>query len=239
MQIRGMLAVAVLVAVSALAAPAQDWNTGVYAELNGGAVMVGDVNDVAAEVTGERSVDASLPTLGRDWEFTLGAGGAVGIGYDFGAIRLDGGLSYLSTGIKISRNNKLQKDNNKDTFTMLAATGNAWYDISTGTPWTLYLGGGFGTANLSIRLVDIEVKDVPDTPNYDFATWSLAFQAGAGIGLAIGDFMVIDLGYRLLGSIDPKLTKSGTIAGNEFEWPLEPGTLLAHRVGLGLRVTFL
>ena len=237
MRIRALLAVGVLVVVPSLAAFAQAWNTGVYLELNGGAFLVGEANDVASEVVGDAGDD--LPRLGRDWEFTLGAGGAAGIGYDFGAIRLEGGLSYLSTGIKISRGGELEEDNNKDTFTVLGATGNAWYDIDTGSPWTLYLGGGFGTANLGIHLVDIEVADIPDTPDYTFSTWSLAFQAGAGIGYTIADFMVIDLGYRLLGAIDPKLVKSGSIGGADFEWPLEPGTLLTHRLGLGLRIIFL
>ena len=239
MRIRALLATAVLVAVPSLAASAQAWNTGVYAELNGGALMVGEANDVAAVVTGERSVENRLPKLGMDWEFTLGVGGAAGIGYDFGAIRLDGGVSYLSTGIMIKRGSELEEDANKDTFTLLAATGNAWYDIDTGSPWTLYFGGGFGTANLGIHLVDIEVQDVSDTPDYTFSTWSLAFQAGAGIGYTIADFMVIDLGYRLLGSIDPKLVKSGSIDGRNFEWPLEPGTLLTHRIGIGMRIIFL
>ena len=236
MRIRALLAAAVLVAVPSLAAFAQAWNTGVYVELNGGAVLVGEANDVASEVVGD--VRGDLPELGRDWEFTLGAGGAAGIGYDFGAIRLEGGLSYLSTGIKISRGGKLEEDN-KDSFTVLAATGNAWYDIDTGSPWTLYLGGGFGTANLGIHLVDVTVENVTEKPDYTFSTWSLAFQAGAGIGYTIADFMVIDLGYRLLGSIDPKLVKSGSIGGSDFEWPLEPGTLLTHRLGLGLRIIFL
>ena len=154
-------------------------------------------------------------------------------------IRLDGAVSYLSTGIRISRDEKLEEDANEDSFTVLAATGNAWYDIDTGSPWTLYFGGGFGTARLGIELVDIEVKGVTDTPDYTFSTWALAFQAGAGIGYTIGDFMVIDLGYRLLGAIDPELVKSGSIDGKNFEWPLEPGTLLTHRIGLGLRIIFL
>ena len=240
MRIRALLGVAVLVAVPSLGAFAQAWNTGVYAELNGGALMVGEANDVAAEVTGKPSVADSLPELGRDWEFTLGAGGAASIGYDFGVIRLDGAVSYLSTGIRISREGDVQEDNNKDSFTMLAATGNAWYDIDTGSPWTLYFGGGFGTTNLGIELVDIKVQDVSDRPDYTFSTWSLAFQGGAGIGYTIGDFMVIDLGYRLLGAIDPELVKSGSLAGKgDFEWPLEPGTLLTHRLGLGLRIIFL
>ena len=242
MRIRALL-VATVLAAGLAAAPcpaafAQSWNTGVYVELNGGAVLVGEANDVASEVVGD-DARADLPALGRDWEFTLGAGGAAGIGYDFGAIRLEGGLSYLSTGIRISRNRKLEEDDNKDTFTVLAATGNAWYDIDTGSPWALYFGGGFGTANLGIHLVDIKVADIRDTPDYTFSTWSLAFQAGAGIGYTIADFMVIDLGYRLLGSIDPKLVKSGSIGGSNFEWPLEPGTLLTHRLGLGVRIIFL
>lgn len=239
MRIRALLVASALVAVPPLAAFAQAWNTGVYAELNGGAVMVGEANDVEAVVTGEQAIEGRLPGLGRDWDFTLGAGGAAGIGYDFGAIRLDGAVSYLSTGILIKRGGELEEDDNEDTFTMLAATGNAWYDIDTGSPWTIYFGGGFGTANLGIHLVDIEVKNVEDTPDYTFDTWSLAFQAGAGIGYTIADFMVIDLGYRLLGAIDPKLVKSGSIEGKNFEWPLEPGTLLTHRLGIGLRFIFL
>ena len=238
MRIRALLGMAVLVAVPSFPAFAQVWNTGVYAVLDGGAVMVGEANDVAAEVVGDAR-DA-LPKLGRDWEFTLGAGGAAGIGYDFGVIRLDGGVTYLSTGIRISRKGILDEDANEDTFTLLAATGNAWYDIDTGSPWTLYFGGGFGTANLGIHLVDIDVVGETDDPDYTFSTWSLAFQAGAGIGYTIADFMVIDLGYRLLGAIDPELVKLGSLTdkGN-FRWPLEPGTLLTHRIGIGMRIIFL
>ena len=239
MRIRALLGMAVLVAVPSLPAFAQVWNTGVYAELNGGAVMVGEANDVAAEVVGDAG-DA-LPKLGRDWEFTLGAGGAAGIGYDFGVIRLDGGVTYLSTGIRISRKGILDEDANEDTFTLLAATGNAWYDIDTGSPWTLYFGGGFGTANLGIDLVDIEgrgrIRRLPTTP-FPLGRWRS--RRGAGIGYTIADFMVIDLGYRLLGAIDPKLVKSGSLTGKgDFEWPLEPGTLLTHRIGIGMRIIFL
>ena len=57
MRIRTLLGVAVLVAVPSLAAFAQAWNTGVYAELNGGAVMVGEANDVTPDVTGETSLE--------------------------------------------------------------------------------------------------------------------------------------------------------------------------------------
>ena len=80
MRIRALLGMAVLVAVPSLPAFAQVWNTGVYAVLDGGAVMVGEANDVAAEVvTGEASlIGDALPKLGRDWEFTLGAGGRRG-----------------------------------------------------------------------------------------------------------------------------------------------------------------
>ena len=239
MRIRALLGMAVLVAVPSLPAFAQVWNTGVYAVLDGGAVMVGQASDVEAVVTGDKSLAEKLPKLGKDWEFALGLGGAAGVGYDFGVIRLDGAVSYVSTGIAISRNGKVNEEANEDTFTLLAATGNAWYDIDTGSPWALYFGGGFGAANLGIHLVDIDVKDEVGDPDYTFSTLSLAFLAGAGIGYTIADFMVIDLGYRLLGSIDPQLAKSGSIDGKDFRWPLEPGTLLTHRIGIGMRIIFL
>ena len=237
MRIPALLCAAILLTVPALATFAQDWNTGVYAELNGGAVLVGDAKDVASDIVGEGGSVADLPELGKDWQFDLGIGGALGIGYDFGAIRLDGAVSYLSNGISITRaGREVNEATNKDAFTMLAVTGNAWYDIGTGTGWTLYLGGGFGTAKLGIHLVDIE--QAPGKPDYDFSTWSLAFQGGAGIGYHVADVMVIDIGYRLLGAIDPELVKSGSVDGQDFKWPLKPGTLLTHRVGLGMRIIF-
>ena len=233
MRIPALLCAAVLLTVPSLATRADVWNTGVYAELNGGAVMVGDAKDVADDVMGE----AALPDLGPDWQFGLGLGGAAGVGYDFGVIRLEGEFSFLSNGISITRDGaEVDEATNEDAFTMLAVTGNAWYDVGTGTGWTLYFGGGFGAANLGIHLVDIKA---PEAPDYDFSTWSLAFQAGAGIGYHIADFMVIDLGYRLLGAIDPTLVKSGTVERASFTWTLEPGTLLTHRIGIGMRIIFL
>ena len=233
LRIGALLGTAVVLAVPSQGAHADAWNTGVYAELNGGAVMVGNPNDVSDDVIG----DAGLPDLGPEWTFGLGLGGAFAIGFDFGAIRLEGGVSYLSDSVAITRDKvEVDEATNEDALTMLAATGNAWYDISAGSGWTLYFGGGFGTANIGIHLVDIDVEEAPD---YDFSTWSLAFQAGAGIGYHVADFMVIDLGYRLLGAIDPTLVKKGSVGGESFTWTLEPGTLLAHRVGIGMRVIFL
>ena len=227
-----------LLAGPTLTAVAQDWSTGVYASINGGAFMVSDAQDIAAEVTAAAAlVKESLPSLGKDWKFGIGGGGAVGVGNDFGAIRLDGELSYLTSGISITRDGKLEEKTNKDSFTLLAVTGNTWFDIGTGTGWTLYLGGGFGAAHPAITLVDI--KEVKEAPDYTFEAWSLAFQAGAGIGYHVADFMVIDLGYRLLGAVDPKLEKSSSIDEKRFTWTLTPGTLLTHRVGIGLRVIFL
>ena len=234
---RALLWTAVLVVVPALTTSADEWNTGVYVSLRGGAFLVGNAKDVAADLTADASLEERLPTLGKDWEFGVGGGGTAGVGNDFGAIRLDGEMTYLTSGVSISRNGKLDVKTNKDSFTVLAFTGNAWYDIGTGSGWTFYVGGGFGTANLGINLLNI--KEATGAPDYTFAGWSLAFQAGAGIGYHVADVVVIDLGYRLLGAIDPTLVKSGVVEGESFTWPVKPGTLLTHRLSLGLRVLFL
>ncbi len=223
----------------ALATLAQSWGTGAYVALDGGAVLVGEANDVASSLVAAEKVAERLPMLGRDWDFGFGFGGSVGVGYDFGLVRLDGAITYHSTGISINRDGQDRGEDNEDRFSVLAATANTWLDLDTGTAWTLYFGGGFGAANPTINLVDVKIEELAEEPDYDFSTWSLAFQAGAGVGYHVADFLVIDLTYRLLGAIDPKLVKSGSLDDEAFEWPLEPGTLLTHRIGLSLRVIFL
>ena len=97
MRIRTLLGMAVLVAVPSLPAFAQVWNTGVYAVLerrsgHGRSRRV----MYKPKVTGDDSPLSrkGCLILGKDWEFTLGLGGAAGVGYDFGVIRLDGAV-YL------------------------------------------------------------------------------------------------------------------------------------------------
>ena len=75
---------------------------------------------------------------------------------------------------------------------------NGYYDISTGTIVTPYVGIGLGLADTKIKYQDDE--DIFSTSNTEFA-WNL----NAGIGIKVSKDIAIDIGYRYLQIKDYKI----------------------------------
>jgi opacity protein-like surface antigen len=116
--------------------------TGFYGTIGIGGTWANDIDGRVHKKDGtKRSVE--LETQGG---FALDAG----IGYDFGAIRTELTYVYNRIGVDdISRNNnwKSVRTNGGNQNGIMAS---AYWDISTGTRWTPYIGGGIGWINQSM-----------------------------------------------------------------------------------------
>lgn len=166
-------------------------------------------------------------------EFDPGINVGGTVGFDFGYVRMEGELSYKYSEIKSITDQSngapfRSPDGNLGVFAMLA---NLFVDLHNNTPITPYLGGGvgfaamhlsdtFGTDPLGNRLLLYEGDD--DTV--------FAYQAGAGLGIALNPFLTLDLGYRYFGTAKASFGANQDIMTElKFE---------SHNAVVGVRVKF-
>jgi opacity protein-like surface antigen len=118
-----------------------------------------------------------------------------------------------------------------DTFML-----NAYYDVDTGTPFVPYIGFGLGYAKTSIKSA---AYGMPAGYAIDgsFDDDNFAWNAGAGIGCALGGGLSLDAGYRYtdLGKTkgDLRYDEAGMISS-----VVEKGGLSSHEVAVGARYIF-
>jgi outer membrane immunogenic protein len=106
---------------------------------------------------------------------------------------------------------------------------NAYYDIKTGTAFTPYVGAGLGVAWIRQKASSSFVGGVIDDDSYN--TTNLAWNLGAGIGYALTENVVLDLGYRYTSFGDAKDVQSGSLNFRAKE-------LKSHEALLGVRYQF-
>jgi len=107
--------------------------------------------------------------------------------------------------------------------------GNVFFDIRNPSPVTPYIGGGIGLATLSL---DDTYATNPSTGNrvrlYDSGSETVfAYQAGAGLEIALNYMLSLDLGYRYFGTAKTTFNKSSHIT-TEMEFR-------SHNASVGLR----
>lgn len=141
--------------------------------------------------------------------------------YDLGyAVGLTAGYKWdfnLRTEVEIVyRENDIDEFDGDPTIgdvNSLAFMVNGFYDIDTGTPWTPYVGGGLGLANVEI-----------DSGGSDDDT-VFAFQIGAGVGYDVTPALTVTVDYRFFG------TEDADIVGLDLEY-------LNSTIMAGLRYNF-
>jgi len=156
-------------------------------------------------------------------------------GYDFGFIRTEGELSYKYAEIAtITEDTGFRFRNPDGNLGALALMFNAFFDLHNESPVTPYFGGGIGFATLHLSNtfgVDTGggvTQRVLLYPSDD--TTVFAYQAGAGLEIAIHRKLSLDVGYRYFGTakgtFDKDITRNVDL---NFE---------SHNVALGVRVKF-
>ena len=156
-------------------------------------------------------------------------------GYDFGFLRLEGEMSYkrgdITTVTEPSFGTRyVNVDGHVGAFAMLI---NGFFDLHNESPVTPYLGGGMGFASVNLsnaRAVDANSGAL----NYHIFQADddnvFAYQAGAGVEVAMNRRLSLDLGYRYFGTSKASFRK---------DWPDTTDLKLkSHNAAVGLRIKF-
>jgi opacity protein-like surface antigen len=210
-----------------ITASAAQARSGGYASIFLGGNMLDDT-----DVTTDEYFDSVITFNDRiESEPGVYVGGTAG--YDFGLIRLEGELSY--------RWNEMDSIKDRDSgfnyggidgdIGVFAFMANAFLDIHNDSPITPYLGGGIGLAT-------IYLSDTYGTDSEGFRTTLyseddesvFAYQAGAGLDIALNRQTSVDIGYRYFETEDASFT-SDWRQSKDFK-------LQSHSVAVGLRFNF-
>lgn len=154
-------------------------------------------------------------------------------GYDFGLIRLEGELSY--------RWNEMDSIKDRETgvkyggvegdIGVFACMANAFLDMHNSSPVTPYLGGGIGLATIYISDTYGTDSDGFRRTLYSEDDESVfAYQAGAGLDIALNRQTSIDIGYRYFETEKASFT-SDWYQSKDFK-------LQSHSVAVGFRFNF-
>ena len=152
------------------------------------------------------------------------------VGFDYGFVRLEGELSYKHGEIATITDQAGSYSYRSVDGTLGAAAMlfNAFFDLHNSSPVTPYLGGGVGFATL--HLSDTYVSGDPFPVYQEDDDSVLAYQAGAGLEIALNRNFSLDLGYRYFGTTKARFDSSRDISADlKFR---------SHNTAIGFRVKF-
>jgi OmpA-OmpF porin, OOP family len=172
-------------ALAAVMAAAPAFATeGWYGRVDAGYALDGNLESVRSSVTVPAFETRSLD---QDW---LGTG-AIGYAFDNG-FRLEGELGYRYNDIEIQPANVNGRGGNAHAGSAMI---NGIFDFNRGGGIEPYVGLGVGLGR-----VYAHSNNTPGTPaafqGFDDSDTGLAWQAMAGLGLAVSEQLTIDVGYR-------------------------------------------
>ncbi len=110
---------------------------------------------------------------------------------------------------------------------------NFYYDIKTNTAFTPYVGAGLGVAWIKQKVSSTFTGWTTGTDDGNYDSTNFAWNVGAGVGYALSDNVVLDLGYRYTNFGD---AKSVSNAANSVNFHAKD--LNSHEALLGLRYQF-
>ena len=214
------------------------------------------INPLGVEAAGE--CDAAPPLTSWTNEFDGGAGirAGVALGYDWGAVRLEGEYFHRVTGhddrsdIDIFDDVTLDKRDQEielavggvDDWRSHAGFVNAYYDLGPASAsWTPYVGAGFGVERASLDYRSVwKRNDDPERISTFVDPFLRARIAGT---TTIGDARLTDVvaGYQLLAGVNRRFGE-GVMLGVKFRWagfgefasePLPWNQLRSHESSVG------
>lgn len=155
-------------------------------------------------------------------------------GFDFGFLRIEGELSYKNAEMsaiteQISQTRIANVDGRVGA---LAIMFNAFFDLRNPSPVTPYIGGGVGLATLHLSdTFGTETNTGYRARLYESGDDTVfAYQAGAGLEIALTKMLSLDLGYRYFGTAKAKFNRNAYTATElKFE---------SHNASVGFRVKF-
>ena len=220
------------------------------------------INPLGVEAGGE--CDAAPPLTSWTNEFDGGAGirAGVALGYDWGAVRLEGEYFHRITGyddqsdIDIFDDVTLDKREQEielavggvDDWRSHAGFLNGYYDFGPGSAsWTPYVGAGFGVERASLDYASVWKRN--DDPERISTFVDPLLRAKIAGTTTIGDARLTDVmvGYQLLAGVDHRF-REGITLGVKFRWvdfgefvsePLPWNQLRSHESSVGRGETIL
>jgi len=150
-------------------------------------------------------------------------------GFDFGFIRLEGELSYKHGNIAtITEQGGTRLHNADGNLGALAMMFNAFFDLHNASPVTPYVGGGIGFAAMHLSDTFVSEYGPPIYQEDDDSVF--AYQAGAGVEIALNRMLSLDLGYRYFATTTAKFGGDRDIT-TELKFQ-------SHNAAVGVRVKF-
>jgi outer membrane protein OmpA-like peptidoglycan-associated protein len=189
--LKSLLAAAVVAGSLAPVAAQAQW----YVGLDAGAQFLQDSKNSGTGVSGLKSEsDVGWLTQGV-------------VGYGFGQWRVEGELSYRSSGI-----DKVGGVSGKGDTTVVAPMVNAVYEFLPQSKWHPFVGLGAGAGHVDAGKVKKAGADA-----YNGSDWQFAYQGFAGVGYDLTDNVELKAQYRYFSTLDYD-TKSaaGTKLDSEY-----------------------
>ena len=184
-----LIAAAVLAAVPALAQA--EWYTGIDA----GATFLQDSKNSGSGLSFKSESDVGWMVQGQ-------------VGYGFGPWKVEGELSYRSSGIS-----KVGGATGSGDTTALAPMVNGIYEFLPQSQWHPFVGLGIGAA-----LVDAGSVKQSGTERYKGDDWQFAYQGFAGVGFDVTKNVELKAQYRYFATLDydTKATSNSTKLDSEY-----------------------
>lgn len=152
------------------------------------------------------------------------------VGFDYGAVRLEGELSYKQGEMATitDRIDNVQFHGESGNIGALAVMFNTFFDLHNSSPVTPYVGGGVGFA--AIHLSDTYVAEF-GPPIYEEGDDSVfAYQIGTGVEIALKQRLSLDFGYRYFAATKANFDPNPYIS-SELKFK-------SHNIAIGLRALF-
>ena len=154
-------------------------------------------------------------------------------GCDYGDYRLEGELGYQNNDVDALSWSNSEFDGEDGSIdlegdiTILSLLVNGYYDIDLGGGVELSPTVGVGVAQVSVDDVNLDdlPEQFPDEIGLDISETTFAYQAGIGLGIPLGDNIMLDARYRYFATTD-------------FTTLIINTNIESHNALLGLRVGF-
>jgi len=194
---------------------------------------------VGVAIPNDTTANSNFPssaTVDDRIEFDPGVNVGAAAGYDFGFMRMEGELSYKHAEMKtvLDRFTGTNFSDVDGRVGALALMGNVFFDLRNPSPITPYVGAGVGFA--ALHLSDTFGTDFSTLPGTRAQLYRsdddavFAWQAGAGMEVAINRILSLDLGYRFF-----QTSRATFNADTPQETKLR---FESHNVTAGIRVKF-
>lgn len=155
-------------------------------------------------------------------------------GFDFGFVRIEGELAYRHGEMSsiTEQNSQVKYVNVDGRVGVYSMMFNVFLDLRNPSPVTPYIGGGIGFATLYLD----DTFGTEQNTGYRERLYRsdedtvFAYQAGAGLEIALTKMLSLDIGYRYFGTAKGNFNKSSSTT-TEMEFK-------SHNASIGFRVKF-